>query len=624
MHETVPSPHENLLAERRRYEAGLRRFFRFLSITALFVLIGLCLFCRERLSDIVGFSRPAAIASPSERTPETPGSNQGENKTESSVPENGYAGNAEPMRRKTPLERRNDMMEALKKTPEKSSGEPSAVLLEEPSAGPREMELRFLGVVARGTDFVFVVDACAAMGGGADSPFALARKEVLRSCAELHPGNRFQIVVSNDAVISAPLSLGRSRLAPATRDNRRAGSDFLKESMVKGQADLAEALLEALRMQPDTVLVVSDTYSPPLSQEELSVLRRIAAGRIAIHTVEIGDGIEPTSQTPLGQLAAQNYGQYYYVSGAVHRIAHPVAAPPKKAAFTPADESDSTTVQAVSAAAPSPEPPLSAPPSSLSSENASPKSGAEPTAVVKTAQTKPNAPKPNDLPPNDLKPGNLKPGNLKPPGEKTKKYNLSKGDQAEIEEIVRIVYRNASETELLAPGILVKPPEKIVDAFPVILNGAKAGFPPAEYLVGLFYINGIRTPIDEAKGFDCFLRASQDDFSPALTMLAECYRLGRGIDVSSKDAIASCERAIEKNDPVAMFLMGMYFADTDTLTFEWLFKAAAKGSSEAMYQLGKKYETGKGIMQNPKEANSWYRRAAEAGNEKARTALKKR
>jgi TPR repeat protein len=46
----------------------------------------------------------------------------------------------------------------------------------------------------------------------------------------------------------------------------------------------------------------------------------------------------------------------------------------------------------------------------------------------------------------------------------------------------------------------------------------------------------------------------------------------------------------------------------------WFQKAAAAGSTAAMYNLGAMYEHGHGVAQDYAQARGWYRRAAEAGN----------
>ena len=52
-------------------------------------------------------------------------------------------------------------------------------------------------------------------------------------------------------------------------------------------------------------------------------------------------------------------------------------------------------------------------------------------------------------------------------------------------------------------------------------------------------------------------------------------------------------------------------------------KAADRGLSESQHCLGKCYETGRGVVKNPKEAEEWYRKAAEQGHKNAKQALKR-
>ncbi len=47
------------------------------------------------------------------------------------------------------------------------------------------------------------------------------------------------------------------------------------------------------------------------------------------------------------------------------------------------------------------------------------------------------------------------------------------------------------------------------------------------------------------------------------------------------------------------------------------------GLSEAQYDLGRVYENGIGVRKNKKTALSWYRKAADRGDEQAAEALKR-
>jgi TPR repeat protein len=55
---------------------------------------------------------------------------------------------------------------------------------------------------------------------------------------------------------------------------------------------------------------------------------------------------------------------------------------------------------------------------------------------------------------------------------------------------------------------------------------------------------------------------------------------------------------------------------------KWYQQAANAGHNTAMYNIGVLWEGGLGVTQDRDQAIAWYRKAAAAGNEAARAALK--
>lgn len=608
-------------------EARIRALFRILTVTSLFVLVGLCILCRDRI---------AALMDPAPSREETA--------VQSTPLDDGHPDPAETLEPsdspETASTQRNTTRESTtnRKRDHRESGE-TPETPEVIPATPQSVDLRFLGIRVTGSSFVFVLDASKAMGEGPDSPSALAKKEIRRSLDDLGLGNRFQILVSGEQVSAARLSEG-NRLSPATRANRSEASRFLDQIPADGDHNIGGILLDALRLKPDAVLVISDVYAPTLTTEDLALVRRVAAGHVAVHAVEIGEEIEPPEETLLRTLARENKGQYFYVHGAPHRIVHRT----KSRSKANASESVSRTASV--------EPSR---PSSGKSED-SPGFGGDSvedtvvagnTAVTEDRTVVPGAAQGAAEESDDLvadsRPDVPDIGKIselaedaetsgdeatvqprpRPVKEKPRKYNIPKAQQTEIEAMVRSVYNNAGESDFFRPTLLAKPSEQLLGAIPTIINGAKAGFPPSEYLVGLFYFNGIRAASDQEKAVDCFLRGAQDDFPPAMTMLALCYLNGRGIHTDKSEGEYWCSAAAERGDPLAMLAMSRHFSDNEATSFQWLRKAAAQGLPEAMFRLGELYEKGTGVLKSEAEAVTWYRRGAEKGSEKSKEALRR-
>lgn len=53
----------------------------------------------------------------------------------------------------------------------------------------------------------------------------------------------------------------------------------------------------------------------------------------------------------------------------------------------------------------------------------------------------------------------------------------------------------------------------------------------------------------------------------------------------------------------------------------WYKKAAAAGNSEAMYDIGRAYENGAGVREDVQQAVNWYDDATLRGNKSAKAAL---
>ena len=65
------------------------------------------------------------------------------------------------------------------------------------------------------------------------------------------------------------------------------------------------------------------------------------------------------------------------------------------------------------------------------------------------------------------------------------------------------------------------------------------------------------------------------------------------------------------------------FAGDYIEALRWFRKAADKGHTEAMYNIGVYYENGDGVKQDYTEAMKWYRKAADRGDDDAKAALER-
>lgn len=111
----------------------------------------------------------------------------------------------------------------------------------------------------------------------------------------------------------------------------------------------------------------------------------------------------------------------------------------------------------------------------------------------------------------------------------------------------------------------------------------------------------------------------------ANTKLARLSRKLNTIDGGAiEDTIANIEEAAAAGNVRAMRKMAQrYIYGTEGTpvdpkeAFKWYLKAAQKGDSEAMMEIGNAFSTGLGVTPSKEKAREWWQRAAQAGNQRA-------
>lgn len=179
--------------------------------------------------------------------------------------------------------------------------------------------VRFLGTSGSGGKIVFVVDASAPMGNGAQTPWDLVQKELAHSFRDLNASQRFQVVYYSDVPRLLPGGQGAKPWIPASPQSLKASHDFLKGVETAGRGNPFQALEKAISLQPDVVFFLSDRKSTALTSKEIGVLKR-TLGDVSFHAVEIGDGLESDPKSPIAELARQCRGEYRWINAELHRL----------------------------------------------------------------------------------------------------------------------------------------------------------------------------------------------------------------------------------------------------------------------------------------------------------------
>lgn len=129
---------------------------------------------------------------------------------------------------------------------------------------------------------------------------------------------------------------------------------------------------------------------------------------------------------------------------------------------------------------------------------------------------------------------------------------------------------------------------------------------------------------DYPKAFQLLAPLAREGNPAAQLRLGLLYYHGHGVRESDTESKLWFERAARQGNAEAQFqLANMYLyglvdggrgEDHDRQAALWYFEAGRQGHADAQYSLGILFLTGKGVVQNPQEAEKWIRRAADQGH----------
>ena len=144
------------------------------------------------------------------------------------------------------------------------------------------------------------------------------------------------------------------------------------------------------------------------------------------------------------------------------------------------------------------------------------------------------------------------------------------------------------------------------------------GFAPAVNALGVCYCRGMGVHLDMEKGYEYQLRSAQDDCRIAQWNTAYNYLHGLGTTIDVKQGYDWMLKAANGGIAPAQCALGKYYAtgkkDLEKnleLSEKWYQTAIHSGSLDAMYLLGKAYESGLFGVDNPDESSFiLYKKAA--------------
>ncbi len=178
-------------------------------------------------------------------------------------------------------------------------------------AGPSATLALFNSSGAKGNSFVLVVDRSASMGNEGLGAIDAAVQELRRRLVALSEEHKIQVIAYNSEL----QSFGTGRLLPATSETKEGLLKFLTNIGAFGPTNHSRALLAALKLQPDVIILLTDGDEPGLDLTQQRIIRGQAGRRTSIHCLHFGRG--PATEAGKGdflrRLALDNGGAYQYV-----------------------------------------------------------------------------------------------------------------------------------------------------------------------------------------------------------------------------------------------------------------------------------------------------------------------
>lgn len=166
------------------------------------------------------------------------------------------------------------------------------------------------GVTGKGKSFVYVFDRSGSMDGFGGSPLYAWKRALLASLSDLSDGHEFQLVLYNEKPLR--FGSGKPSLVSASKQAKERAKRFINNVSAIGATRHLDAILLALRLQPDVIFVLTDSDEPVLTDPELQKIRSENQGAV-IHAVEFGFGPMRRKDSFLRRLSDQNGGEFDYV-----------------------------------------------------------------------------------------------------------------------------------------------------------------------------------------------------------------------------------------------------------------------------------------------------------------------
>ncbi|HTT98217.1 MAG TPA: hypothetical protein VMF58_09220 [Rhizomicrobium sp.] len=163
-----------------------------------------------------------------------------------------------------------------------------------------------------------------------------------------------------------------------------------------------------------------------------------------------------------------------------------------------------------------------------------------------------------------------------------------------------------------------------LDRLTALANGGNA---KAETIIGLKYLNGDGTAVNEAQAAKWLERAAESGEPVAQYRLGYLYERGKGVPADAAKATHWYQAAAMQGNRKAMHNLAVAYAEgTGTKkdpaeAARWFSKAATLGLTDSQFNLAVLYERGQGVPQSLLDAYKWYAIAAAGGDAESKSRL---
>ena len=226
---------------------------------------------------------------------------------------------------------------------------------------------------------------------------------------------------------------------------------------------------------------------------------------------------------------------------------------------------------------------------------------------------------------------------------------VSQTNKATLEIKTPIIDNTPSNNACVLDIIPADIPENAIEDYREAINGNVK----KQYMIGLYYKNG-ENGFQQSfeKAFEWFMRAANNNDSESMIEIGHMYTFNQGVTESydeaerwllksynlgnekaelhlgilyrqmnrKSDAIYYLKQSADKNNSEAMLYLGLIYILMPTdrerrIGIEWLKKATELQNTDAMYNLARCYEYGRGVWPNEKEAFRYYMMGANYGDD---------